>query len=345
MRQDLTKIKLGSTESNRSVPTIIKRYGSKSRFIREYEPFIEALVEEQGLDTMIDAFGGGAKFTMLGSIMENKYGGSLFKRLIYNDLDFGMYAIMLTIKSEESVEKLVDRLLDIEPSKELFDEAHRILEILRTPDIESILENGGFLGRLRQDKIEDILDRRETREKLLKQLSIGDIAYYQYIESNLSFSSNGRNYRNTDMLESNFEKSFYNRVESLLDKVEYFENVTVENMSYEGVIDKYKDAKALYIFDPPYVHETRNKNATSVYYSYEMTYIDHAVMLNHILKLPNFLLCGYDPALISDNEEVKHIYDRLNCPEVDRIDLGVQRYAAGREAKDSDMHEILWIKH
>ena len=341
----MTKIKLGNTESNRSVPTIIKRYGSKSRFIREYEPFIEAVVAEQGLDTMIDAFGGGAKFTMLGAIMENKYGGPLFKRLIYNDLDFGMYAVMHTMKNEKSAEQLVDMLLDVEPSKEVFDEAHRILDIIRTPDIESIINNNGIIGNLKQKRIEELLEKRETREKLLKQLSIVEIAYYQYLESSLSFDSNGRNYRNIEDLGGDFDRTFYKRAESLIDKTDYFENVTVENMSYEELIDKYKGTKSVFIFDPPYVHETRSKNATSVYYSYEMTYIDHAVMLGHIMKLPNFLLCGYDPAMVSDNEEIKHVYDSLNCPEVDRIDLGVQRYAAGRESKDSDMHEILWVKH
>ena len=105
-----------------------------------------------------------------------------------------------------------------------------------------------------------------------------------------------------------------NYPQSLKMVVERLRGIVIEHKPAAQIIQAYDAADTLFYVDPPYLWETRSKNAKYAGYSHEMTNEDHENLLNQLRKTKGkVVLSGYDSPLyndmLSDWQKVsKHTY-------------------------------------
>ena len=93
----------------------IKWYGSKQMKLGNLLPYIRIVAELNSATTFIDCCGGGGSE----SININKTGYD-FKRKIYNDINYGIYSLMSTIKDSNAVFDMIEQLIKMGYSKSTF---------------------------------------------------------------------------------------------------------------------------------------------------------------------------------------------------------------------------------
>lgn len=312
-------------------------YGGKSRFASVYSGYIHELTMKGNADTFIDLFGGGASI----SIMVSRLG--IFNNIVFNDLNIGMYALAKTVADYDRCERLVNRILETEYSEDTFRKAVDVLTIIKAPDIATQLNNGGII-RMDIEKIRDGLDLFDIHKRIAPKKSIEDIAYYQWLASNMSYSGICKTFkRDNDLSTTDLQHTMWNKAESLLELTADFEGITIENMSFEDIFEKYKNANAVWFADPPYLKATRTAKDDT--YEWEMTWVDHLLLINHLMTKERFILCGYDVDKLPDSLP-KMIYGRLTSAAcIQKIDLEIiSRGSANRKQTEDDPHETIWMK-
>ena len=285
---------------------VLKRYGGKGVLYKYYTPYISKLAASEGLDTFVDCFGGGATMSLLASEMVNPYVGQYqFKRIIYNDLEPGLAALVRVLKSEKNTNMLIKLLQHTPYTEEVFNEAHTYIEVLNNTE----------------DSVPPEFDDMEA-------------AYYTWLSSEMSFNANNKNFAsrrgqdNTSILHKRAAKLC--RITPLLERVE------IRNTDYKDLLCEFQfNRKALLFLDPPYIASTRSKCATDVY-SAEMWDFEHMVMLWHLRKCANWILCGYD-----DNDIYKLVTE---CPGVEKFDVVTYHRRSSNIAKKytEPRTEVIW---
>ena len=327
------------------LPRVIRRYGGKGSLYHLYEPFIRSLASRAGASVFVDAFGGGGSMSIAALLMDdfNTY-KPLFNKVVYNDIEIGAATTFKVVKNWMACNELVDRVLLTEYSEENFNKAHEVMQSITLLGKQYIESSG----------ISDI-----------------DIAYYNIIESCMSFNSIGESYRDylTEVCDFNsidYEQAMWRQAEGLLEVTPFLERMEVHNGSYEKIINQYKNQRCVYLLDPPYFHDTR---ATSTGYKFEFSDEQHAQLLElvtgykfvttkredgrteYIDLLPtgdpglhNWIICGYDRS--AQNNQMIRMYELLvEKVGIQKIDLGVHsRPSSNKEMRDTDPHEIAWIR-
>ena len=286
---------------------VLRRYGGKGVLYKYYTPHISKLAASEGLDTFVDCFGGGATMSLLASEMVNPYGGQYqFKRIIYNDLEPGLAALMRVLKSEKRTNMLIKLLQHTKYTEEVFNEAHAYLEAINN-----------------------------TEDGVTPEFDDMEAAYYTWLSSEMSFNANNKNFAsrrdkdNTCILHKRVAK--LSRITPLLERVE------VRNTDYKDLLYEFQlNPKALLFLDPPYLASTRSSYATDVY-SAEMWDFDHMVMLWHLRKCANWILCGY-----GDTSGIYELIER--CPGVEKIDVVTAHRQGSNMAKkySAPRTEVIW---
>lgn len=112
--------------------------------------------------------------------------------------------------------------------------------------------------------------------------------------------------------------------ECFLGITERLKTVTIENLSYEKLFQKYDSKETLWYLDPPYVPETRTKKHS---YREDWSNLKHLSFVNEVKNLKGqVVLSGYE----SD------IYQELNDWE--------KQYREAKCQKGASRTEVLWIK-
>lgn len=128
--------------------------------------------------------------------------------------------------------------------------------------------------------------------------------------SQLGFGSAGATksrtgFRGLDKCEDSFSapaKQFARYPQSLLNVIERFKDVVIENMDALKLIDTIDTKKTFFYFDPPYMPDTRSSmKGGQKYYRHEMSESDHEKLLIKIINLKGMsIISGYDSELYND---------------------------------------------
>jgi DNA adenine methylase len=122
-------------------------------------------------------------------------------------------------------------------------------------------------------------------------------------------------------------------VEGLPDAHERLIRVEVRNMDVIEFIRQYDHPRALFYFDPPYMHETRS---TVGEYAHEMTVMQHALFLTAIAGMKGrFMLSGYDSPLYRAHAHLRGWY----CTERE-----IDNKASSSKTKEKRI-ECLWTNY
>lgn len=119
---------------------------------------------------------------------------------------------------------------------------------------------------------------------------------YFGIGDSIADSTNG--FRNSSDSNTCVAKSWVSYWKCLNEITDRLQGVSIENLNWRDLIEKYDGPTTLFYFDPPYVKRTRNRRHE---YRYEFTDADHADFLHRIQKLQGFgVLSGYDSEVYKD---------------------------------------------
>ena len=212
---------------------------------------------------------------------------------VYNDMDKGLVSIFKCMKSYDTARRFQNELLKKEYSQEVFMEA---------------------LGSINKPDQTD-LERAVSKFILITQ----------------SFNSACNNWRKPT---STIQIETYNRrINNMLDFVPRFSSITIENLDFEELIDKYDSEKTFFYLDPPYVGDTRG--APKVY-EHEGDDSLHVRMVDKLINTKGMaLVSGYD----------HNLYDRISKNNWKKIKLGSyaksSQMTKNGEEKDKG-EEFIW---
>ena len=216
-------------------------YGGKAKYIRK----IHDCIPEH--TNWYEPYMGSAVTTL-------NYVRSKGKEVI-NDMGVGPATFMKVCADEVQGKELISRLLELEPTKDIFKNAEKVMD-----------ENKEF-------------------NKSDMQLAVA-----QYVLVTMSYNSACKSFRNgmdTEEFRSNIRYHL-----PLVQK--RLQGVEVKNMDALELLNQIKDDKEAFVFlDPPYLPTHRGKNADKIY-PHEMSIEAHEEMLK-ILQITNnkVMLCGY----------------------------------------------------
>jgi len=268
----------------------------------------------------------------------------------YNDkfIDDGKFMIEITQISDKK-NKLKE---DLDSGKTVAEDYHKAIEKLDKKELElkEKLEKSKS-GEVRQDY--DVKLNELTGEKDRVQI---ETARMFYILCQQSFSAGLESWKSDKSVKSGTlspaMKRWLNGIEDGLPRViERFRSITIENMSYEYVIEKYDSPDTLFYIDPPYIHDTRGESAREAY-MYEFADGMHVKLVDQLQKIQGkYILSGYNHEIYNplDNAtrflpETKGVvgedkpYAKVK---LDDFALSCQRTEKG-EKKDFK-EEYLWI--
>lgn len=170
--------------------------------------------------------------------------------------------------------------------------------------------------------------RDDYKQKLNKELTIEDRAFYYLYVNRTSFNGVG-GFSCTKLVRNNMIRSVSDYL-SLIPHLEQIHNrlrtALVENKNALELIEKYDADDVFFYLDPPYVHSTRK---SSQKYMIEMDDKDHEKMINLILKSKaKIMLSGYD----------NNIYNKLT-------ESGWNKLSLESPNTGSDSTEYVWINY
>ena len=114
-----------------------------------------------------------------------------------------------------------------------------------------------------------------------------------------SFLHNHNAFRNSKDSNTSVAKSWANYHDALDGIIQRFAGVTLENLSYERIFEKYDSTKTLWYLDPPYPHSTRTRKHS---YREEWSEMKHMEFLSHVLKLKGRVILSSYPNDLYSNE-------------------------------------------
>lgn len=377
--------------ARRTLPRVVTRYGGKGNFYQDYEPYVYDMAKACGAKTFVDCFGGGGTMSMMALMMlDYDTYEPLFDKVIYNDLDISVFSTFQVVKDPDRCDKLVERILDTPYDKDTFENAHRWVALLNISDIGAKIKKDitqkdyelflkvsqlsfrdveVILKKVPNDYNERVLCLIEEMKKLKLTMKADDIAYYAFIENAMSYNGAGqsfRDYTEYDRCSIDYERKMYLAARRLTEITPLLDRLEVSNKSYTDLIDEARSngtvEKCIWFLDPPYYTGERAEGAGAVYKN-EFENKDHLDMIDGLVNLKHWLLCGYSkdlqemahsgdiilPTSVEVNnikDDVKRAYAGLPlCKNVSAIDLDAKYRPAGSKAlADDDPHEILWLK-
>lgn len=268
----------------------------------------------------------------------------------FNDIfiDKGKFTIQMT-KISDSKEKLDKDLAAGTVEKAAYDKDIEKLN-KKEAELKERLENAnsGETVKEYESKIAEL-------KKLREEVQI-DTARMFYILCQQSFSAGLESWKSDKSVKSGqlspSMKRWLNGIDEGLPRViERFRSITIENMSYEYVIEKYDSPDTLFYIDPPYIHDTRGESARSAY-MYEFADGMHVKLVEQLQKIQGkYILSGYDHEIYNPlDNATRHLPETKNTigedkpyakVKLDDFALSCQKTEKG-EKKDFK-EEYLWI--
>lgn len=152
---------------------------------------------------------------------------------------------------------------------------------------------------------------------------------------NLRFSSENNRFKDGWKAGTvvNHPKTFATRVDDLFRFAEKLRRIQVEKRSWEEVFDLYDSEDTCFYCDPPYLPSTRKSGR----YAHELTYSQHKMLLERILRLQgSVLISGYDNKLYRET---------LEPAGFERYEFTMPLIAnAVKSEKREDRLEVVWRK-
>lgn len=124
--------------------------------------------------------------------------------------------------------------------------------------------------------------------------------------------------------ERNEARSFRSAIETLDAVVARLQEVTIENLDYREILEKYDREDTLFYLDPPYV------DATDPYYSSDDQAFDHGALVEALADVDGYWICSYGelPEGLRDvAETVGDFTARYSMRYADRRDEATERLA------------------
>lgn len=185
-------------------------------------------------------------------------------------------------------------------------------------------------GRELQEKLK-LTPHHRTEYKLSMQKSDDPIEQARrtivrcYFGIGDSFLHNHNAFRTSKTSNTSVASSFKNYADQFNDIIARLAGVTIENLPYEKMFEKYDSKETLWYLDPPYMLTTRSRKYN---YREDWSNLKHMSFLGEIKKLKgNVILSGYHSDVYSSE------LDGWKVHEKEALTQGAQKRT-----------EVLWIK-
>ena len=196
-----------------------------------------------------------------GSVVYNKRPVSPIT--VYNDLSSEVYVFFKVLR-------------------ERYDELHHLLEY--TPFSCQLFKEA--YTKLREEKSEGLSELER--------------AWYWFILIRQSFASKGDSFAR-GIADRNFSKSFQSSISNLKDLSDFFKGISIDNIDYWDLMQKYDSENTLFYCDPPYLAQCGSKASSEGYFN-SFSFEDHKLFLDRIKTLKGKVCVSHYKVDLYDSE-------------------------------------------